>query len=122
MYGRTRRRSRNPSRARVHMGAPVLIVHTSLPTAEEAVSLARVLVGEGLAACVQIVAIHSVFAWEGDIEAADEWRLEIKTAARHGAALTARIEALHPYDVPEIVAFPADVGQTYGRWVEAVTS
>ena len=82
-----------------------LIVFVTVPTREDGDRLADALVGEHLAACVNLVGpIRSVYRWQGAICRDDEQLLLIKTTRRRYAALEARVRALHPYDVPEVVA------------------
>ncbi|MEO1658021.1 MAG: divalent-cation tolerance protein CutA [Pseudomonadota bacterium] len=94
------------------------LVITTLSTEAEARRLASRLVEERLAACVQIVTCESHYIFEGKQEAASEWRLEIKTSAEGQAPLMARLQDLHPYDVPELVALPiAAASDDYAAWV-----
>jgi periplasmic divalent cation tolerance protein len=101
----------------------VLIVVTNLPDAESAEALARTLVDERLAACVNILApCRSVYRWQGEIEWADEVPMLIKTARDRYPALQERLEALHPYDVPEILVCTPEGGwPAYTDWVVAQT-
>ncbi|MBS1262349.1 MAG: Divalent-cation tolerance protein CutA [Calditrichaeota bacterium] len=84
-------------------------------------NLARTLVGERLAACVnRIPGVHSTFLWEGDIQEDREEILVIKTSAGRVAELTERIADLHPYEVPEVLVFEVDEGlPAYLDWVAA---
>lgn len=102
---------------------PALIVHCSCPNGQVADTLARALVNERLAACVQAVAnVRSTYRWEGQLEQADEVLLLMKTTADRLDALTARIHALHPYEVPEVLAFEAVGGSAaYIQWLDAGT-
>ena len=83
--------------------------------------IARALVDLRLAACVQIVGpIESIYRWQGRIETAREWLCLIKTTRARFREVAAAIEALHPYDTPEIVALPITVGsQRYLEWLAA---
>ena len=100
----------------------LIVVQTTLPDEESAARLARSLVEDSLAACVQASAITSTYAWEGGIERADEVRLDIKTRAARLDALTARLRADHPYDEPELIVLPvAWASEGYGAWVAAET-
>ncbi len=87
----------------------------------EARGLARKLVEEGLAACVNILpGVTSTYAWEGVIAEDAETTLLIKVAAEKLAALRARIRELHSYDLPEFVVLEVDVDASdpdYVRWV-----
>ena len=80
-------------------------VHTTLPTAEGARAMARKLVERRLAACVQISGpIESVYWWQGQIDAASEWRLTAKSRTDLFPKLEAAIREDHPYKTPEILA------------------
>lgn len=104
--------------------APVLLLMTSLPDAESAAAMAATLVSERLAACVtRLPASESVYRWQGSIESASEVPLLIKTTAQAYPALAARVQALHPYDVPELIAVPVVAGlPAYLDWVVAETA
>jgi periplasmic divalent cation tolerance protein len=97
----------------------VLVVITMVPDRDHADAIARALVDERLAACVNILApATSVYRWQGAVETADELPLLIKTVRPRLAALTERLRALHPYDVPEVVALPLAGGlPAYLQWV-----
>jgi periplasmic divalent cation tolerance protein len=81
--------------------------------------LAHALVDERLAACVTILpAAHSVYRWQGAVESADELLLVIKTTVDAWPRLVARLPALHPYALPELVALaPTDASPAYAAWV-----
>lgn len=101
-----------------------LTVLCSCPDLAVAGSLAESLVEERLAACVTCLpGATSVFRWEGALQKEPEVLLLIKTTAERLATLTARIEALHPYDVPEVVAIPVAGGsERYLGWVGQTVS
>lgn len=98
-----------------------LIALTTLPTAEAAAAVARTLVEEQLAACVNIVAgVRSIYRWQGAIVDDAEVLCLIKTTRDRVEALTARLVALHPYEVPELITLPVDGGNApYLAWVLA---
>jgi periplasmic divalent cation tolerance protein len=100
-----------------------LVVLTNLPDEASAHALADALVGEHLAACVNVLApCRSVYRWQGAIENATEIPLLIKTTAVRYAALEAAIRARHPYELPEIIAVPIAHGlPEYLDWVVAET-
>lgn len=100
-----------------------LLVLSNVPDAELAKSLARTLVEQRLAACVNIMpAVQSVYQWQGAIEHAQELTLMIKTTQARYAELEAAIVAVHPYDVPEIIALPIEAGlPAYLHWISAET-
>jgi periplasmic divalent cation tolerance protein len=101
----------------------VLMVMTTAPDAEVAQKIARSLVERRLAACVNILApCQSVYYWQGAVEDSNEVPMLIKTTAARYGALEAAITALHPYEVPEIVALPLSHGlPEYLNWVIAET-
>lgn len=103
--------------------APLLVL-TNLPDVASAQALARALVEERLAACVNVLApARSVYRWQGKLETAEEVPLLIKTVAARYEALAAAIVAGHPYDTPEIVAIPISHGlPSYLSWIEAETA
>ena len=96
-------------------------VHVVLSTcpAESAGELARQLVSERLAACCNTVSgLESTYWWEGKITTDRESLLILKTPGDRVEALISRLQALHPYDVPEILALPVATGlDAYMRWV-----
>jgi periplasmic divalent cation tolerance protein len=100
------------------------VVFSTLPDVEAARKLAKSLVEERLAACVNVLApCTSVYRWQGDVQEDGEVPLIIKTTAERYPAVEAHIRAHHPYELPEIVALDAAAGlPDYLRWVaECVT-
>ena len=99
----------------------VLVALSTCPDAVTAETLARTLVSEGLAACVnRIEGVRSSYFWEGRLQDEPEILLMIKTTAPALAALTDRLRALHPYEVPELIAIPAIAGnEAYLQWVRS---
>jgi len=95
------------------------IVLTACPDATCAEHIARVLVEEGLAACVNILPpMRSIYRWKGKIEDATEQLLVIKSAPARFPAIRDRLRALHPYELPEIIAVPiADGLPDYLAWL-----
>ena len=96
-----------------------LVVLVTAPSTDAALSLGRALVDERLAACVSVLpGITSIFAWEGKREEAAEALLVIKTESRRYAALEQRVQELHPYSVPEVLALTVEAGSAaYVQWV-----
>ncbi|WP_027881958.1 divalent-cation tolerance protein CutA [Meiothermus rufus] len=95
------------------------LVLCTAPEGETGSRLARTLVHEGLAACVNLVpGLASVYRWEGQVEENRESLLLIKTHQKRYQALEARIRELHPYQVPEIVAIRLEAGlPAYLDWL-----
>jgi periplasmic divalent cation tolerance protein len=98
------------------MTEAVLILCTA-GSITEAQMIARLLVEEQLAACVQISAIESWYRWQGTIEQAPEQRLHIKTSADRAVQVEARIKALHSYELPEIVTLRIGGSADYLAWI-----
>jgi periplasmic divalent cation tolerance protein len=103
---------------------PVQVVLVTAPDREAAVRIAHALVEERLAACVNLVpAVHSVYRWKDAVEEDDEVLLLVKTCHGRTAALAERIRALHPYELPEVLALEASGGSAaYLDWVRGATS
>jgi periplasmic divalent cation tolerance protein len=101
-----------------------LLVLTNLPDRTAAEMLATALIEARLAACVNILPpCRSIYRWQGAVEAADEVPLLIKTSEARYAALETAIRALHPYELPELIAVPITHGlPAYLAWVAAETS
>lgn len=99
-------------------------VTTAVDEEAAAAELAAILVAERLAACAQILGpVQSVYRWDGDVRHAREWLIVAKTTDARLPELTARIRALHRYDVPEIVALPIAAGDpAYLRWIQRETT
>lgn len=98
--------------------SPLLILCTC-PDQVTAERIAETLVGERLAACVNLVpGLTSVYRWEGQIQRDTELLLLIKTRAAVYPLLEARIRELHPYQTPEIIALPIQTGTAaYLDWI-----
>ncbi len=106
------------------MDIETVIVLTTLAADADAAALARTLVEEGLAACVNVLPpMTSVYRWEGRIQEEREQQLVIKTVAGRLPALEARLHELHPYEVPEFLVLTAAGGsEAYLRWVDESVS
>lgn len=101
-----------------------LLVLTTYPDAAGAEVLARTLVRERLAACVNVLPrMTSIYIWEGEENRGEEHQLLIKTRAACFDALAARIRELHPYEVPELIASPVVRGlDAYLNWIDESTT
>jgi periplasmic divalent cation tolerance protein len=100
---------------------PVHVVLVTAPDLAAAARLAKSLVEEGLAACANVVpGVRSIYRWQGEIHDDAEVLLIAKTAASRLSALTARVVALHPYELPEVLALPVAGGsEPYLAWVRS---
>jgi periplasmic divalent cation tolerance protein len=96
-----------------------LLVLTNLPDRAAAEKLADALVGERVAACVNILApCRSVYRWKDAVQHDEEHPVLIKTTEERYAALEAAIRANHPYELPEVIALPIERGlPAYLDWI-----
>jgi periplasmic divalent cation tolerance protein len=96
------------------------LVLVTCATLEEARKIARGVVENHLAACVNIVthAVESFYTWEGKLENSSEYLLMIKTAEERLEELQKEVLRLHPYDTPEFVVLPIVAGsEDYLKWL-----
>jgi periplasmic divalent cation tolerance protein len=97
-----------------------VVVLTTLGADADAAALARTLVDERLAACVNVLPpMVSVYRWKGAVEQDREQQLVIKTAPGSLPALEARVRALHPYELPEFLVLSASGSTAYLDWIAA---
>jgi len=95
------------------------LVLTTLGADTDAAALARTLVEERLAACVNVVpGMTSIYRWKGSVEQEREQQLLIKTTSGSVEALAARLRDLHPYELPEFIVLDASASAAYGAWVK----
>lgn len=96
------------------------IVLTTTGSQDEARNIARALVEQRLAACVNIVApVESVYRWQGKVESAQEWLLIVKTSAEMSARVRDAIRELHSYELPECIMLAIEDGSpAYLKWIE----
>lgn len=99
----------------------VVLVLTTVAAEADAASLARTLVDERLAACVNVLPpMTSIYRWNGQVEQDREQQLIMKTTRERLGALESRIRELHGYELPEFLVIPASGGSgAYLAWVEA---
>lgn len=99
------------------------LVYMTAPNDDEARSIARVLVEDRLAACVNIMGgMRSVYRWQGEIHEDGEVVLIAKTRRDLVPALTDKVRAIHSYDCPCVVAMPIDGGNPdFLKWIDAQT-
>ncbi len=95
------------------------VVLVTAPDADTAARIARTLVEEKLAACGNVVPqLRSIYRWDGKVEDATEALLVLKTARARFKEVVDRVKAIHPYQVPEVVAIPICAGyDAYLDWV-----
>jgi periplasmic divalent cation tolerance protein len=104
--------------------ADAVIVLTTIGTLNDAEALARALVTERLAACVNLLPeMRSIYQWKGELTADGEHQLIIKTTAARVDALRTRLHTLHPYELPEFLVLPVTGGSTgYLQWLAESTA
>jgi len=95
------------------------IVLSTAGSEDEARKIARHLVDNQLAACVNIVPqIESIYRWQGKVESSTEWLLLIKTTAARFPAVRDALRELHSYDLPECLAISIEDGSAdYLEWI-----
>ena len=100
-----------------------IVVYITAPSEDDAAVIARALVEQKLAACVNIVRnIRSIYSWKGKIEDESEVLMIAKTQKKHFDALSKKVKELHGYDVPEIIALPILKGSNdYLEWIKDST-
>src|SRR5262245_63742152 len=101
----------------------VVLILTTVPAAARAETIARSLVDERLAACVNVLStMTSFYRWQGKIEQEEERQIVIKTTTDRVAAVKTRLSELHAYEVPEFLVLPVSDGSTgYLDWVRRET-
>lgn len=94
-------------------------VTTTTESKEDAERIARSMVEKRLAACAQVLGpILSTYWWQGQVETAGEWQCLFKSRIDLFEPLAAAIRAIHPYEVPEIIAIPMVAGSAgYLAWL-----
>ena len=99
--------------------AEVLIAFCTFPDSDVAAGAAKEVVEARLAACANILPqVHSIYRWEGKVESAEEVLAIFKLEKSCYKEFEAKIRSIHPYEVPEIIAFPLSQGfPTYLQWV-----
>lgn len=97
-----------------------IVVFSTCASADEAERLARRLVEERLAACVNVVSpVRSFYRWQGVVENAAEFLLVIKSSRALFEPLRAVLEAAHSYELPEVIALPVVEGSpNYLSWID----
>jgi periplasmic divalent cation tolerance protein len=101
-----------------------IVVFVTAGSETEAETIARTLVEEQLAACVNILPpMRSIYRWEGKVVDDREWLMVIKTNAERFPAVESKVKTLHSYQVPEVIALPIIAGaEGYLRWLQESTS
>lgn len=100
-----------------------IVVFITAPNEDEAAKIARALVEDGLAACVNLLkGVRSIYRWQGKIEDESEVVMIAKTRRERFEALSKKVKELHSYTVPELIALPIVEGsQDYLSWLREAT-
>ncbi|PSF36794.1 divalent-cation tolerance protein CutA [Aphanothece hegewaldii CCALA 016] len=99
------------------------IVLVTASSEAEGKAIASSLISSKLAACVSLFPVQSIYTWQEEIHHEQEWQLIIKTDLTHFNTLAKKIQELHSYEVPEIIALPIIEGsQSYLNWIGANVS
>ncbi len=106
------------------MPTDIVLLMTTVPVKTDALALARTLVDDKLAACVNVLPIMtSFYRWKGVVEQEEEQQLIIKTTVTRIKALQSRLAELHPYEVPESLVLSVNSGaDNYLRWLRESTT
>ena len=97
-----------------------VIVTTTCPSLEEAEKIARVVLADRLAACIQIYPVRSMYWWKDTIESENEFLLSLKSRRSFFDRLVLKIKEHHSYEVPEIIATDIEeVERSYAAWLRA---
>jgi periplasmic divalent cation tolerance protein len=97
---------------------PYGMILTTAGSREEAEAIAKLLLEECLAACVNYFAIESLYRWRGAVQKDMEWQLIIKTNLALKPTIEARLLAMHSYELPEFIVIPFQGGsEAYFHWL-----
>jgi periplasmic divalent cation tolerance protein len=101
-----------------------LVVYITAPNEEEAAKIAKILVEERLAGCVNIIKdIRSIYSWQGKLEDEKEVLMIVKTRLELFSALTSKVKELHSYTVPAPPPPPPPHGsEEYIKWLKEATT
>jgi periplasmic divalent cation tolerance protein len=101
------------------MADEVLLALSTFPDRATAQRIAEELVNGRFAACANVAStVDSIYRWKGEVETASEVLTFFKTTTARFAAFQEKLKSLHPYETPEIIAFPVEQGSAdYLRWV-----
>jgi len=101
-----------------------VLILTTVPSIDLGEQIGRALVEAGLAACVNVgQPMVSIYRWKGELQRDEECQIVIKTVRGRIDDVQARVSALHPYDLPELLVLPVEGGDpAYLAWVAAESS
>ncbi len=96
-----------------------ILILSTCTNVVEAKKIAKAIVEKKLAACVNIVPVHSVFRWKGSIEESDEQLLVVKTSSKLFEKVSECVKKLHSYELPEVISLEIRQGsKPYLKWIQ----
>ncbi|WP_370573417.1 divalent-cation tolerance protein CutA [Methanomethylovorans sp.] len=95
----------------------IIVVHTTTANMDEAKNIANVLVRKGLAACVNMYPITSIYKWKGNVEEEVEIELSVKTTADRLEDVKSTIITMHTYELPAIMWWQVNGEERYAEWI-----
>jgi len=100
-----------------------IVIYCTVPNKKEGKEIAKKLIEKKLVACVNIIdKIESIFSWDGELCEETEAMMIIKTKKELFDKVNAMIQALHSYNVPEVIALPmVEADEQYLKWIEHET-
>ncbi len=100
-----------------------IVIYCTVPTKQDAKSIAKILLTQRLAACINIVdKIQSIFSWHDEICEEKELLMMIKTKSTLFDRVRQAIKLTHPYNIPEIIAIPIEQADSeYLEWINTET-
>lgn len=104
--------------SRNQSAAPVVLALTTEADTPKAEALAKLILGQGLAACVSLRTVQSHYQWKGKLQTSQEVELLIKTSGDQLGALELVIKENHSYELPEWLHWPVASSAAYGAWLQ----
>ena len=103
------------------MGAEIYIIQTTLPGSwiEAEVGAFSQLMLEAGGVCVHHSSIRSTYKWKGEIESAQEWKVQLKVSQNQLEDVLDSMNKNHPYDIPQIIHWAAEAAPEYADWVDS---
>ena len=99
----------------------VTVIQTTLPGTwieAEVGAFAQLMLDAG-GSCVQHTSVRSTYKWDGKIESAEEWRMQIKSSNANSKMVVDTLKKNHPYDLPQIIHWTVDSTQEYANWIDS---
>lgn len=100
----------------------MILLYIPFPTLKSAKRVGKILLKEGLVACVNVFKSSSLFKWKGKLKDVTEYVMIAKTREKLRAAVEKRVGALHPYELPAIITLrPSSANKKFEKWVSENT-